>query len=183
MLAVTHLVGFGAYESALNFTVTGSVTLNANQTGWGGYTIIARFGAAALSTSGSVIRLRFVPVTSGNNVTIGACYVGHAAGAGDAYDFDGTQVAVTVSGSGSFALTAGGSAVTSDNITYALDETKDLLIAMNMSATADLRRNTSTGSNYNMYFKAASADASTTNKSGYTPAANQSYVVDQIEVA
>lgn len=172
-----------SFATALNWQVTGSATLNANQTGWGGYTIVQAYNAGGLSLSGSFVRVRFVPVSSGNNVTINACYIGHAAGAGDAYDFDGTQVPLTVASSGSFALTAGGASVTSDTIAYPLDETKNFLIAMNLSATADLRRLSGAGANYNQYFKAASADASTTDKTGYTNSGNFVYVVDQIEVA
>lgn len=158
-------------------------TLTANNTGWGGFTVrqvIAAAATASLSGTKDKLRLTLTPPTTGNNTPINNCWIGYK-GAGAA-DFDGAQVRVTFSGgSNGVTLTAGGGSVVSDSISFAYDDTKDIVLAFDFGATADLRRDTAAGANFNAYYKAAVAEAGTTTVSGYSTAANSVYVVDLIE--
>lgn len=175
----TQLVGFGVVGGEWRTTM--SQTLNNNTTGYGGFTIRQWFAAGVISLSGNPVRVRLTPTTTGLNTILTGIYIGHAAGAGDAYDFDGAQVQVLFSGSGSVTLTAGGASVTSDEIGFALDETKNLIVSMQHAATSSVRDVSGLGANYVSYQKAG-AEAATTNVTGYSTLSGTLTVCDLIEV-
>lgn len=166
--------------SSDTYATTVDPTLNSNSTGYGGYTIVQRISAAALSTNGDKVRLTLAPASSGSNTVINKVYIGKP---GTAPSFDGGQVQVTFSGgSAGVTLTAGGATVVSDAVSFSFDHTSDFLVAIEFGATADPRRNLSPGSNYNLWTKAAVAEAANTTKSGYTDQGTIAFVVDLVEV-
>lgn len=180
MLASNHLIGFGAAPSSTTYATTTSLSLTTDVGSFGGYTFVDIISAANRSiSSGTLMRLTFTGPASGTH-NINNVYVGFQAGAGDVYDFDGGQVAVTVAGSASFTLTSGGTAV-SDDISFADNNTKNLLIAFNFGATATVRYVAAAGGNAG-YYKAAVSEASTTDRTGYT-SYGQVLTVSKIEVA
>ncbi len=155
-----------------------------NGTGNASYTLVNVITAATMLYSGSKFRLTLVPPTTGNNTVIGAMYAGHAAAAGDVYDFDGTQVPVTVGGSSSFTLTAGGADVVTDEISYSVDETKSFIVAFQCPATpaSDVRYKATAATGWSYYYRLL-LDAATTDKTGYSLSSASNVAVSKIEVS
>ncbi|WP_377830069.1 hypothetical protein ACFKHW_12965 [Bradyrhizobium lupini] len=87
-----------------------------------------------MSTSGSLVRVTLAASTSAGFSVDGA-YIGHQAVSGDPYDFDGGQVQIKVGGAASFSTGAGGT-VLSDAISFALDHTKNLIVAIHYTGTS-----------------------------------------------
>lgn len=141
-------------------------TLDTTYGGWSGtYTIVQKIPASALTVNGASVNVTFAAQPSGTLQIVDA-FIGHAATSGDAYDFAATPTRLTFSG-GNGVTTATGGTATSDTVTFALDETKDLLVAININSTATLKA-VVTASGYATYWKTGAADAATVNKSGYT---------------
>lgn len=138
--------------------------LVSNQGGWAGNNLRIVLSASILSTSGTTVRITMKASTLAG-CSIDAAYIGHQALAGDPYDFDGGQVAITVSGSPSFTIGAGAFAV-SDPITFALDETKNLVLAFHFDTTSDVRSGSVSG--ISGYYKVAANETATSNVSGMT---------------
>lgn len=164
------------------WTTTFSATLNVDSDGWNGVNLRQQFAAAALSTSGGLVRITF-QAGSSQDATISSCYLGHAAGAGDAFDFDGTQVQVTVGGSISFTIPAN-SSVLSDLIPYTFDETKSFIVAayFNGGTSHDMIRANTGLANTTKYEKTAADETATANVTGYSSAAG-CRLINKIEVA
>lgn len=127
------------------------------------YTIVQKIPASALTVNGASVNVTFAAQPGGTLQIIDA-FIGHAATSGDAYDFAATPTRLTFSGSNGVTTATGGTA-TSDTATFALDETKDLLVAININ-TATLKA-VATASGYAIYWKVG-AEAATVNKTGYT---------------
>lgn len=152
-----------------------------SSTGWNGYTMRTIILAAALSEGGSKVRLSLTAGT-GEGSSIDACYAGHVAAAGDAYDFDGSQVQVTVGGNGSFVIPAGQTVVT-DEINIALDETRNFMVAVHFnSASNDNIGGAAAVGTVNHYYKAAVSEAGITNVSGYSAGLSNNRGVSKVEV-
>ncbi len=156
-------------------------TLSANISGWSGYTLRQRIAASAIAVGGNQVRLTLTPPTSGASLVVSAMYIGHKAASGDPYDFAAGKAQVKVGGAGGFTLTAGGSNVVSDWIAFSLDETKDVIVALDVTS-GDTRANTAMSSDFTLYYKAAAAEAATDNVSGYIEVNNALHVVSRIEV-
>jgi hypothetical protein len=171
-----------ATVTAPSYTDTYAQALNGDSNAWNGSNLRQWFAAAALSTSGSKVRIT-IEGGSTEGAQISAMYIGHAAGSGDAYDFDGTQVQVTSGGNTTFTVGAGSTLVL-DPVTYAFDETKAFIVAahFNNSAADNLRGRTGLGANINAYFKLAANETSTSNVSTYTSGSGNLRLVNRIEV-
>ncbi|MEQ9347748.1 MAG: hypothetical protein RIG26_15010 [Thalassospira sp.] len=126
------------YRSDSGFTDSASVTHDANvYAGYQGYSMRQKIAAAQISGSGSNIKIKFAADTT-RSFNIDKCYIGHAAASGNAWDFDGNQVQVTFStGSAGFTLTSG-QTITSDEIAFSLDDSKDLIVAFDWSTGGTL---------------------------------------------
>jgi hypothetical protein len=164
------------------WTTTFSATLNADSDGWNGVNLRQQFAAAALSTSGGLVRIT-LQAGSSQDAIISSCYIGHAAGAGDAYDFDGTQVQVTFGGSAGVTIPAN-SSVVSDLIPYSFDEAKNFIVAayFNGGTSHDMVRANTSAANTTKYEKTAADETSTANVTGYSSAAGLR-LINKIEVA
>lgn len=127
--------------------------------------------ASNLLLSASVVTINFDATQSpSESLRIDNAYIGHQ-GAGDDYDFDGSQARITFNtGSNGFVISSGAS-ITSDEITVALDSSKDLVISFDWTNNSDNTGSfiNSGATGYHRYVKAgANPDASTTNPSGYS---------------
>lgn len=166
-----------------------SKTLNANSTANSNkFTTVMKFAVGTLeSSSGSVpydlTRITLTPATSGSNFILDHVFIGHAAGAGDAYDFDGNQVEVTFGGGAGVTLITGGANQVSDAISFPLDTSKVVLIAFEWTSTANKSaRNNTSSTNITFYFLQNVTEAGTTNKtSGYGSVSNRLDFVSKIE--
>jgi hypothetical protein len=163
-------------------TTLANTSLAANQTGFTNYNHRMRVAGSQLSANGSAFRLTLAGVSSGTAAAISGMYAGHKAAAGDAYDFDGTQVQVKVGGNASFSVAAGATVVT-DWITYAFDETKDFVVAFH-TTSGDIRCRVNTDTtNYDWWTKTGATEVSTANASGYSQSVGYDFgLVSLIEV-
>lgn len=164
-------------------TNTWTNSLNNNTTGWANFNVRLRVGAAVLTTSGVAVRLTMKGVSSGSTLSISGMFVGHRAASGDVYDFDGTQVRVTVGGSNSFTVAAGATVV-SDWITYSLDEARDLVLSY-YTTSGDMRTLTGGSStNLDLWSKSGTSEIEVSNVTGYTQSSGSDIaLIDRIEVA
>jgi hypothetical protein len=167
-----------AVPGLIVWTTTFAQSLNFDNAGWNGFNMRQVIDNTLLSTSGTHTRMT-LEASSAGGCSIDAMYIGHAALAGDAYDFDGGQVQVLVGASGSFSIGAGSTVVT-DDIAFALDETKNLVIAAHFNATSALRSHALV--NANNWFKSAANETSTANVTGYTQSTSVVRLVNQIDV-
>lgn len=161
-----------------SWTTAFSQSLSADNSGWSGFNMRQVLNSTLLSASGSLVRLT-LQAANAAGCSIDGIYIGHAAASGDAYDFDGGQVQLKVSGSGSFSISAGASVVT-DAATFALDQSKNLVIAAHFNATSSIR--SVSASNATNYFKSAANETSTSDVSGYTSAIVTVRLINKIEV-
>ncbi len=154
-------------------------TLNANSGGGlNGTNAHIVIGAAALSTSGSKIRITLKGSTAGEGSKTSACYIQQPSGAGP------TQVTMD-GGTTSLEVAAGATKLT-DEITFAVDETKDLYISwfFNDASKDGARQNfSSPNANCQVFFKTAADDsANPTNTSGYSSSNPFEFIIDKVEV-
>jgi len=160
-------------------------TLNTNGDGQNGFTRVAGFAVAALTLPpGNIARVRFtLQAGTTQAITLSGAHVGHAAAAGDAYDFLATPVQLLFAGSGSKVIAANTSEVT-DWATFAYNKTSALLMAWNCNGGtgSDMARYASSVSNVTDYFKAAVNEPATVNKTGYTAQGGICILVNKIEV-
>lgn len=172
--------GLGAIDTVTISTLPGTMrqeVLNADAGGQNGFTQVQRFEVAGLTLPpNGITMVRFTfQAGAAEGLIITNAYVGHAAAAGDAYDFDTTPTQITFGGL-AFATIAAGGVVVSDWIYFAYNKTSALLVAYYIGGgTSDDTIRYKTGlANVNHYSKAAN-DAATVNKTGY--ATNAGYVV------
>lgn len=178
------MLGCGAASASPggSWVTTFSQALNADSTGWNGFNLRQHFAASILSQSGSKFRLTL----QGSSIAseggqVDGCYGGHAAGAGDAYDFDGTQVQITVGGSPTFTIPFNSTVVT-DEITYTFDETKAFIVAFHFNnASHDNVRGIASLTGATVYSKSAANETATTDVSTYGSAAGVR-AINKIEV-
>lgn len=168
--------------AAPSTTTLASTSLTTNQAAFTNYNHRVRVAGSQLSASGSAFRLTLVGVSSGTTAAISGMYAGHTAAAGDAYDFDGTQVQVTVGGNAAFSVAAGATVVT-DWIPYTFDDTKDFVIAFH-TTSGDIRCRVNTdATNYDWWTKTGSTEVSTANVTGYSQSGSYDFgLVSLIEV-
>lgn len=177
----SSLLGGGQQVAAGSFNVVEAVALTADESGWQGITLRQLFGPAAISHGGSQVRMRFVPPVGATVGILDKVYIGHAAAAGNAWDFDGTQVQLLFSGSASVTLTGGGASIVSDAVVYALDKTKTLVAAMHYTAAAASARKKAGGAtDFHSYYKVGDS-AATTAPATYVDNGVNIYNIDQIE--
>ena len=158
---------------------------DATGSGFANWGIRVVIDAAQISTSGSTVNVTFVAGTGSDGFSIAGAYIGHAAGAGDAYDFDGNQAQITFDGgSGSVTIAASGTKK-SDDISFDLDETKNLIIAVgiaNDTGNDEIRDQTS-ATGFDTYQKSGgNGEESTTDVTGYSKQASRRQAVGQINV-
>ncbi len=142
-----------------------SQTITSNTSGFGGNTFRTIIPNSLLIQDGTTVRLT-IAEASGLNVQIDEFWIGHPAASGDAYDFDGNQAQVTFNtGNPGFTLTGPGTIV-SDDITFNLDSSKDIIFSFFVPASpGNIPYRSIVG--VTNYFKSGN-DAATENATGYT---------------
>lgn len=172
----------GKLKPISSTSTTWSDTLDRNSVGWPNYNIRLRIGNSLISTSGTQVRLRLRGPSSGAALAVDALTIGHKAASGDEYDFATTPTAVTVGGSASFTVGVNAEVLT-DWITFALDETKDLIVAAH-TVSGDLRtKSGGSSATLDVWSKAGASEATTANVAGYSQAGSADMaLVDRIEV-
>lgn len=158
---------------------TFSQTLNIDSTGWSGFNLRQLINSALLSASGASTRLT-LQASSAASCAIDGVYIGHQAGAGDLYDFDGGQAQALVSGSASFTINTGTSVVT-DPIAFSFDHTKNAIVAVHFNTTSAVRGLAGIA-NATAYSKSAANETATSNVTGYAAGASALRLVSKIEV-
>jgi len=127
--------------------------------------------ASAISESASTVQVQFV---TGTGAEVVGAYIGHQAGSGDAYDFDGTQVELLFGGTSGVTIASGNDAY-SDTTTYSVDSSKNLVISWGFDAT-DRNYQRVTGDPSSTYVGGTNADIGTTDVSSYTIQGGGGYV-------
>lgn len=164
------------------FADTFAQALNANSAGWDNNTLRMRFEAAALSTSGNAVRIT-IEASSAAGFVIDHMRIGHAAGAGDAYDFASTPTVLTFDGGNAGVTVGTGATKTTDIISFALNEASALIIAVHFNGTSAIRSRQSVA-DVDSFFKAGADDTGTVNATGYTPNVSGGLrLINRIEVA
>lgn len=138
---------YSIYDQATNLAGTGWTSILFRQ-------IFAVAGYSGLPGTGSKVRLTASAVSAGGTMNISGAYIGHAAGAGDAWDFDGNQVQILWSGGGTVAVSAGAISL-SDEISFAFDATKNIIVSLGFSASFVGRRSASLPTGFASYDLAA----------------------------
>lgn len=163
-----------------------SQALDANNASLNGNTFVARLEVAALTLPSSPIiqmRCRFEAASITEGLIITNAYIGHAAAAGDAYDFLATPVQLLFSGAADISIGIGATA-TSDWASFAYNKTSALLISYYVGGGTgqdSAREKTGLGGNITRYLKAAN-DAATVDKTGYSTAGGTLTGLNQVEV-
>jgi hypothetical protein len=153
-----------SYKGLGSHTATINPGAMAGLGAWDNWTIRQHIDAAQIATSGGRIRITLA-AEPGNVMGLTDVFIGHAAVAGDPYDYDGNQVRVTFSGSNSAAVPAGGTLV-SDEIEFDLDATKDLIISAHHNGNSHCAMTTG-ATGYTSYYKLVS-EAEVTDVTGYS---------------
>lgn len=156
--------------------------------GWAGFTQRQLVGAAALSVSGTYVRLVLeaaAVVTGYGGFTIDAIYIGEQAASGDLYDMKASTPAPTqVLFSGSASVTcAAGQTVTSDPLAFAIDETESYIVSIHFSATGTSAVLGGFGvTGVTAYSKSAVNEAATADVSGYSGTSGTTRGLKKVQV-
>ena len=111
------------------------VTMNTDQSGTNGYTIVQTLANTVLRASGTLVSLTFRGPTTGT-LTLDKIYISNVATTGDPYDSDVPPVLVT----SDFVVNNGTVAAIPANAFF-LDQTKPLLVAFDVNLTNGTLRN------------------------------------------
>lgn len=180
----------GNIGSAQNFSVTVGYDWTdsfvspqnaGTSSGWNGFTLRQLIGAAALSSSGTYVRIVLETVTGGS-FTVDGVYIGEQASTGDAYDMKASAPAPTqLLFNGSASVTCNNSTVTTDPLPFAIDETKSYIVTMHFSNTSTVKAGSSiTG--VTAYNKAAVNEAATADVTGYSGTAGTTRCLKKVQV-
>lgn len=177
------IAGRGAIDAgsaAPTWQVAYSQALDLNSTGWSGFNLRMRVNSSLLALSGTQTRLTLQASTLAS-CAIDGLYIGNRASSGDGWDFEsGTQVQVLVGGSATFTVSANTETVT-DAIAFALDNTKDVIVAVHFNTTSAVRGANGI-TNTVQYNRGAANETATANVSGYSTLNNALRLVNKIEV-
>ncbi|KKN73621.1 hypothetical protein LCGC14_0399370 [marine sediment metagenome] len=122
--------------------------------------------AKDISASASIVKVTF-EARSDIALEVIKAYIGHPAGAGDPYDFDGNQVELKFGGGSGFSIGVG-ETIVSDQTTFALDNSKNIIISFDTDTEGNMRLKITGDGDYKGYYKSATAEAEVTNVTGYT---------------
>lgn len=177
-----HITGRSAMDPAPvvpTWHTAASTTLSTDSTGWNGFNVRQRISASVLAFSGTKVRVTLQAANTGG-FTIDHAAIGHAAAAGDAYDFDGGQIVLTFSGGSAGVTVASAGTVLSDEMVFAFDKTKNFIIAVHFSAASAVR-SVGAATGWTGYYKSAASEVLTADVSTYTTG-NPAYLVNLVEV-
>jgi len=153
----------GTFETAV-----AAASFATDSGGWANYGIRVVIPSSAVLISGSTVKVQ-ITAGAGEGLSLDGAYVGHQATSGDVYDFDGNQSQLLFSSSSSVAISAGTSE-TSDETTFSLDSSKNLIVAFGVkNDTAVDSMIFQTGTSFSAYQKSGgNGEEGTRNVTGYT---------------
>jgi hypothetical protein len=171
-------------------TAFGPYTVSSAGFSDGNYTIRIVVPASLITVGGTSCRLTFQPAeVDGHDTPIAACYIGEQASSGDNIDMavSPAPVQVTVNGSGSFTLegdTFDREDVNSDTIAFAIDETKNYVVAFNINASwYDVTNTGATGVTSRVRSGAQEAATADVSAGSYTQVSNKIHFIKKMSVA
>jgi hypothetical protein len=158
-----------------------SITLNANSGGNTGYTFRSQIPSSAIAIqSFTKVRIKMEASTAGD-IDIDAIYIDAKATSGNAWDYQGTQVALTLNGDAAFNIPTGGS-LWSDWVELSDNGADGLVVGFDIGNSNGDLRYTSSGSGYSWHIKASTDAASVTAPAGLSTTASYCALVTAIEV-
>lgn len=181
MSIATQRIGLMSFPG---FFVVFNQPMSGATDGWNGFTLRVVIPNAQLSSvpaSPTELRATVEAVTS--DLELSSLWVGHQAGAGDAYDA-ASLTEVQFSGGSGCSVTAGNT-LASDTVSFAYDGSSALVFSMHFDGGSGAdhagRRNSVTG--VEQYYDGGVNEASTANVTGYTTGtAGQLLVISRIEM-
>jgi hypothetical protein len=169
----------GSWVTASNWASNDGAAGSSFQT----HTVRMIINGSALTRSGSKVRIT-METTSATSVTLQKCYIGQQASSGDTYDFASAPTQITWDGGSSGFTGDINAGKVSDEITFAIDETLNYIIAFRFTSVAgtNLVSETSTSNQTQVYYKAAVDDVTTVNATGYTLWSEDVVAITLVEV-
>lgn len=176
------LLGSGRHGTAAStWQTTYSRAFTSNQSGLGGTNLRCVIGSSDLAFSGSnKVRVTLVAATAAGFV-LDAAAIGHGAASGDTYDFDGAQIALTFAGGNAGVTCSANSSVLSDEMTFALNNTKNFVVAAHFSSGST--RIVSAAGTTDSWQKTAASEVLTSDVTGYSDFGGFNWLVSLIEVS
>ncbi len=162
-----------------SWQTTYSKVLGSDESGFSAYGIRQVIQSSDLLVSGSKVRVTINGSNAGAGYSISSSAMGAGAAAGNTYNYDGTQVALTWNGGSASVTGASGSVTVSDEIVYALDKTKNFVVAFFFNSTTTLAYAANTGSTQGFYKSGANTVINTT-ETGFV--LDQTFLISKIEV-
>ena len=163
-------------------TQTFSDTLTEDSGGWYDWTVRQVIPASALSNDLANVVLTFEGGST-EGIDVSAIYIGYQASSGNEWDFDGNQVEVTFGGTSGVTIGAGLTAE-SDTIDFVLDSTKDIIVTYdfnnNQSADELIRGTLYADTDFALYYKQVTNEASSTAPTGYSAYADTAATIVDI---
>jgi hypothetical protein len=153
--------------------------LGTNSTGWSGYNMRQVVNSSLLLQGGASSRIT-IQAGSGGGCVVDHCFIGEQASSGNLYNFDGTQTQVFFNGGSASVTLAANGVITSDTISYAIDATKNLVMAFHFNAASQIETQGAI-SGAQGYFKLAADETSVSAVTGYSNATSLN-LVNLIEV-
>jgi len=158
-----------------------SIALTGNSGGNTNYTFRSQIPSSAVATqSFTKVRIKMEASTAGD-IDIDAIYIDAKATSGNAWDYQGTQVALTLNGDGAFNIPTGGS-VWSDWVELSDNGADGFVVGFDIGASNGDLRYTPSGSGYSWHIKASTDAASVTAPAGLSTTASYCALVTAIEV-
>jgi hypothetical protein len=146
-----------------------TVDYTSSESGWAGQTFRFKIPVSKVYNSCASFKLEFARVS--NDWQIGKCYIGEQATSGDEYDFKNVPTQVLFGGSAGKIFNA--DAILSDEVTLALDYSKNIIISLYIVTLSYIPIGGVAGivSGYKSWYKSGD-DASTQNATGYSAWSN-----------
>lgn len=142
-----------------------------------GYCFVTIIPASELSMDGDQVRLSFTP-SSGTAINFDRVYISEVAATGDAYDSDAATLTKLQFSAADGVTGSTDEVITSDWLTYSLDSSKALLVAIDSDVAASNGSVATTG--FAGYYK-ASHQAATADRSGFTTYTTHRFMVSAVE--
>lgn len=145
-----------------------------------GFCFVVRIGTDRLENSGSIVRLTIRGSVTGPLV-LSSVTISHAVPAGEAWDSLGIPTLV-----GTNVTVAAATPLVLDPVAFALDKTKPLLVAFDVSPTpgqGNVRFGPLVDAQTKTYFKAATQAAQVANRASDFQPSNNVYLIEKIEAA
>lgn len=172
-MLVIPMFGAGLVGSVFSDTMTNV------QGGWQTYSFRTLIPSGQISAGGTQIRVSLQSLAGSFGSVIDDVWVGHWAGSGNAWDFDGNQVQVLFGATAGVTLSAAGAIQQSDPVNFALDANTDLIVAIGVNNTASQDKSWSTTAGIKTYEKSGgNGEENLTAPTGYTVQTRNDFVND-----